>query len=490
MEALALLCTLHADGPATLKRLRRAGCGTLQQLEQFEPEQLANLLEIPAAVARRLLKESRHLSERMGPTGLGDGEESAEGLPDPTPEAAGTGALDGKDLALLGQVLDRWAEDSDTGERDQVESVLGEALYPALEATMDLLSRESPEPKPLPRPDDSSLAPRPAARVDGVVDGMLEGQIEGLDQDTVLALQAAGIDSLTLLQEVNAAQVATLSGIAFAQIKRLQYLARSVDVQTGSATSPRPSTVSTTTKAPQRSGETFSPTAASEIELLPTRNPMGVEASTQPMESEATRPEPAGGTALSAPGEWVESIPQPLRFSPAEDQDSYVQCFGRDLLAAQDQREDRAAESTSQASPEGLSSAGEPGPLTEAFTSCETPSDSPAAVQTATSSEEPSPFSSPFHRPLGEPASRKFWEPRPSASMPLTTSLPGPLPARTPGTASGDATGGLSWNFEQLSPTPKSPMNPGSEETVPGLGLNPPSPKPLEPERGSGGPFA
>ena len=50
MESLALLCTLHADGPTTLKRLRRAGCRSLLDLESFGSDQLAGLLEVTPAV--------------------------------------------------------------------------------------------------------------------------------------------------------------------------------------------------------------------------------------------------------------------------------------------------------------------------------------------------------------------------------------------------------------------------------------------------------
>ena len=62
MESLALLCTLHADGPATLKRLRRAGCDSLESIGAYGAADLATLLEVPPAVARRLLKEARGLS--------------------------------------------------------------------------------------------------------------------------------------------------------------------------------------------------------------------------------------------------------------------------------------------------------------------------------------------------------------------------------------------------------------------------------------------
>lgn len=65
MDAMALLCTLHADGPATLKRLRQAGCSTLESLEALDAERLAALVASTPAAARRLQKEARGLRERL-----------------------------------------------------------------------------------------------------------------------------------------------------------------------------------------------------------------------------------------------------------------------------------------------------------------------------------------------------------------------------------------------------------------------------------------
>ncbi|MEO2236906.1 MAG: hypothetical protein ABGW95_01485, partial [Candidatus Poseidoniia archaeon] len=72
MDALALLCTLHADGPATLKRLRRAGCTSLERLDAFEPEELELLKQLDGeaqpGVQKSILglaKDSTKLHERQ-----------------------------------------------------------------------------------------------------------------------------------------------------------------------------------------------------------------------------------------------------------------------------------------------------------------------------------------------------------------------------------------------------------------------------------------
>ena len=43
MDAMALLCTLHADGPTTLRRLREAGCDSIERVLRLDPDRLANV---------------------------------------------------------------------------------------------------------------------------------------------------------------------------------------------------------------------------------------------------------------------------------------------------------------------------------------------------------------------------------------------------------------------------------------------------------------
>ena len=44
MDAMALLCNLHADGPSTLRSLREGGCASLDDLVTLSPEALADLI--------------------------------------------------------------------------------------------------------------------------------------------------------------------------------------------------------------------------------------------------------------------------------------------------------------------------------------------------------------------------------------------------------------------------------------------------------------
>tara|TARA_R110002096_G_scaffold24453_3_gene76953 strand:+ start:1245 stop:3368 length:2124 start_codon:yes stop_codon:yes gene_type:complete len=126
MESLALLCTLHADGPTTLKRLRRSGCQSLQDLEAYRPETLATLLEVTPAVARRLGREARVLRERLdltGDTAVLEREEAPESLTAastaelPVERAVTTESLLGRhDRAIVDQVVQSWDRDPGAGE--------------------------------------------------------------------------------------------------------------------------------------------------------------------------------------------------------------------------------------------------------------------------------------------------------------------------------------------------------------------------------------
>lgn len=70
MDAMALLCTLHADGPATLKRLRQSGCTTLDGLATLDADRVAVILACTPASARRLQREAESLRMRLSGEGL------------------------------------------------------------------------------------------------------------------------------------------------------------------------------------------------------------------------------------------------------------------------------------------------------------------------------------------------------------------------------------------------------------------------------------
>src|SRR5262245_40076537 len=66
MDALALLCNLYGDGPATLRRLREAGCASVASLDGIPAEDLALILGTSPVGAQRFQREARHLLQRVG----------------------------------------------------------------------------------------------------------------------------------------------------------------------------------------------------------------------------------------------------------------------------------------------------------------------------------------------------------------------------------------------------------------------------------------
>lgn len=195
MDALALLCSLHADGPVTLRHLRQAGCSSLQGVETYSAEELGGVLEVAPAVARRLLREARLLRQRLE-GGLLEREEappatgvSAQGAPTTLPAPQVT-SLDDRDRKVIGEVLDRWRS------QDEVE--------PA----------HVPAPRP-PREDDEVGTP---VRLDAA-------SIDGLDAPLVGALERAGIGTLEALVDADTLALASTIGRPFATVRRVQFLA-------------------------------------------------------------------------------------------------------------------------------------------------------------------------------------------------------------------------------------------------------------------------
>ena len=288
MDALALLCTLHADGPTTLKRLRAAGCPSLEALLGFEAEELARLIDLPAARSRRLKREARLLAERIcgdllqpeeqagktparphpgarpapaptqhsghspGPEPLAPAaamEPSPSGPwpedflpPEPAPaEAAGPGSsLSGVDRRLLGRVLEHWNEKGaaansgsasapDALQRPAREAVQGSGSEPVQdpvpEAASGLKSNSKTNAPESPVPIESPELIR-AGRP------LAEGSIVGLVGVHVERLRALGVTTVEELVAADALALARAIDMPFGALRRAQFLgARDLESQ-------------------------------------------------------------------------------------------------------------------------------------------------------------------------------------------------------------------------------------------------------------------
>ncbi|MEZ5979098.1 MAG: hypothetical protein R3F34_12855 [Planctomycetota bacterium] len=66
MDALALLCNLHADGPTTLGRLRELGCEGIDELEALSRADLVWALQTDGEGSERFRREAGLLAARLG----------------------------------------------------------------------------------------------------------------------------------------------------------------------------------------------------------------------------------------------------------------------------------------------------------------------------------------------------------------------------------------------------------------------------------------
>lgn len=192
MDAMALLCTLHADGPTTLRRLRANGIRNLAALKGEEADSISRVLDIPAAAARRFVREAALLEARVDEEALEvvGGEPPSLAMPQ-TVEEPERGSLSGRDQRLVDKVLERW-RDAEQGE-------------PTLE-----------------------VAAEPVATTPLMIE---PGSIDGLTAELSQSLAGLGVGTAAALANTDTLALSEATGIGFSTIRRLQFLARRVESQ-------------------------------------------------------------------------------------------------------------------------------------------------------------------------------------------------------------------------------------------------------------------
>jgi len=181
MDALALLCNLHANGPSTVRRLHRAGIRHLEQLGELPLDALAEHLNGPPSMARRFVIEARTLQRRMGSAPL---------------ESEGVAQLDG-------------------------EEPCGDFILPPPERL------ERPE-RPA-RPERRASAPARASQARVTAEALLQPRlVPGLDAALCERLVGQGVRTAGALVEMTHLHLARRVGITFTQLLELQYQARAL----------------------------------------------------------------------------------------------------------------------------------------------------------------------------------------------------------------------------------------------------------------------
>jgi hypothetical protein len=229
MDALALLCNLYGDGPATLARLRSAGCDSFERLEQMEAHVLAGVLGATEAAARRFQREAGVLVERIRERALEEEERpplvtttlEPWALEATSSAPASPGALDTAEdseenpaAPLIERVLQSWRErDATVGAEHDVEFSEVDEVVPTSQLAAEDVAVGTP------------LRPR---------------IVDGLDRSWCERLRAAGVATVEELAEAEALALSEKSGAGLTQIMRIQFLARRLISERGLAETPEP----------------------------------------------------------------------------------------------------------------------------------------------------------------------------------------------------------------------------------------------------------
>ncbi len=197
MDALALLCTLHADGPTTLGALRQQGCHALDDLQDLDPDLLERTLGGGARRVARFLSEARALEQRLGE----DWPEEERGLEAGFPEAA------------------RVASEQAGGEA---------AGRPVIEGVLDQWRRRDASAPQAPQ-GDPDMVPRPTPATAGPPETLLRlAQLDGLDAGLLDQLEGEQVFSVEDLVEADMLVLAASCGQQYTKLLRLQFMAKRV----------------------------------------------------------------------------------------------------------------------------------------------------------------------------------------------------------------------------------------------------------------------
>ncbi|MAB81436.1 MAG: hypothetical protein CMJ89_19015 [Planctomycetes bacterium] len=248
MDTLALLCNLHADGPATLQRLRHEACESLGTLLLWEAPELSECLDWEEHICERFLREAASLAERLDEPVVREEFEEEEDFEDGEDFVAGES--DGDSAVEKGEWVEVGASDSSHFEDEADEDFEEEDMYaetekPALgldagssEAVKEVLGawRKLDLIDPPPGPDESSLeTPEKETQLrDYVVEPsrgtpnrpLARVELAGLDERMIRRLAGMGIHSLGGLVETATTPLSRRLGLPFTRLRRLQFLAR------------------------------------------------------------------------------------------------------------------------------------------------------------------------------------------------------------------------------------------------------------------------
>lgn len=274
MDTLALLCTLHADGPASMRRLRDAELCSMDEVLGCSVETTADVLGLSMAQARRFQREARMLSMRMGSEGL-DREEAMF----PGTMTSGVPGTMGSELAGMREMMARAMErtaaggtatqtPAETTPSTPPEPVMGAAVVTVQGPTFSSPETAAPAAPGAPvasaataaspqtavrthdgaaelrsKPDiaailapvlkqweaadaaEEELACAPMERV-GAMDSAEGFDLDGVDERLKMALRAAGYATLSALADAEPLELSRATGRTYSEACRVRFLAQ------------------------------------------------------------------------------------------------------------------------------------------------------------------------------------------------------------------------------------------------------------------------
>jgi hypothetical protein len=231
MDTLALLCNLHADGPATLQRLRSSGCRTLAELEALPPRTLAHVLGENAERARRFLREARLLAGRVDDAHPAPAEPDLS-RPAPAQAAPRSTAAIPAPPSIAEEVGGPFAAGAPESSHPSRRELF--AMQPLKEAVLRVWSEQDRLDPPHALSPSAQVSAHAAARA-GDSPG-LEG-LDGCDALARRALAAAGVNGAAEFLRRDPLELAARTGLAYSALNRWRFLLRRA--QQGTAGTPR-----------------------------------------------------------------------------------------------------------------------------------------------------------------------------------------------------------------------------------------------------------
>lgn len=212
MDALALFCNLHGNGPQTLAALREVGCQRLQDIKTLDAETLGTILGRDVSGVTRFVRESDVLALRV------EGEAAPELVPQAPPSVPQPEALPSPPVF--------WTAGRQVSEKvANLASPPRPLAGPVATAVMELWN--TLDGGPVESVADSKAQDEPDSRA------LALAQLNGLTPEQIDALARVGIDTVDALAEADPLYLSKRTKLPYTHLAHLAFLARRIALGQG-----------------------------------------------------------------------------------------------------------------------------------------------------------------------------------------------------------------------------------------------------------------